>query len=431
MESRREAVAAPGRPAPPRVILLWVVVLILVGLGVYAAAPWVLPARIGEGPMVQMTRPDGVQLVWYMSRPTACTVVVTVDGEARTLAASADGRRNTVGIDGLAPARSYPYEIRVGRRVLTSDLAFQTARADDKAHTFIVFGDSGRGTRAQYELAAEMARSQPPPDFLLHTGDLVYSDGARRKFDSRFFTPYRELIARVNFWPCLGNHELATDGGSARPYQEVFELPDNGPAGLPPDFNYWFDYGSSRVAVVDTNADEAVLRERVVPWLLEVMADPAPRWRFVSFHHPPYTGGKYEPDERVQRTLVPALEQAGIDVAFVGHDHSFQRIGPLRAGRLVEPGAGVTYIVSAAGGASLYKPRGVRPEYVAVHDFEHYSFTQVTIDGDTLSLRQIALGGDVIDDYRLEKAASGGLDAGSLTTAPASPQAVEEGVREE
>ncbi len=397
------------KPASPRKVLLWVVVVIAVGYASYAVAPWILPARIYEGPLVQMATEDGVTLVWYTTRPVECTVAITVDGTERVERALADGSRNSVRVDGLAPGTAYDYEVRVDKRPISEGLKFVTNRADERRYSFIVFGDSGRGTPAQYELATEMTRAQPDPELLLHTGDLIYSGGGRHRYNERFFTPYRDLISRVNFWPCLGNHEI-DDDGQAAPYQEVFEVPANGPAGLPEDFNYWFDYAGSRFAVIDTNADEAILREQVAPWLIEVMSDPAPRWKFVAFHHPPYSGGKYKPDERVQRALVPALEQAGVDIVFCGHDHGYERTHPLRGGEIVEAGQGVTYIITAAAGAHLYEPKSPRPEYVALLNHEVYSYTQITILDNQLTLRQIALGGSAIDELILNKPATARRD---------------------
>ncbi len=386
----------------PRTILLWVVVLTVVATVLRALSPWILPIRIIEGPIVQMAAPDAVTLVWYTTRPAECAVTVNVDGESRTTPAVAEGARNSLRISGLSPDSSYTYDIRLGDRDLTEGRAFQTNRGDEQPYTFIVFGDSGRGTRSQYVLARTMNASQPAPEFLLHTGDLVYSGGARRKYNERFFTPYRQMLARINFWPCVGNHELDEHGQSPA-YQEVFEVPANGPVGLPEDFNYSFDYATCRVAVIDSNADEETLRTLVAPWLLDVMAQPAPRWKFACLHHPPYSGGKYLPDGRVQRALVPAFEQAGIDIVFSGHDHSYQRSHPLLHGEIVAPGEGIVYVISGAGGAELYEPRGPVPDFVASYDYEDYSFTQVTIDGDALTLRQITLDGELADEITLTK----------------------------
>lgn len=422
MATRRPlTLAARSGVARPRVILLWVVVLIVVALGVYAVTPWILPVRISEGPLVQMATESAVAVVWYTTRSAECAVSLSIDGEQRTFAATADGRRNRVDITGLTPGTSYPYGIHVGQRALTENLALQTNRNDGGRYGFIVFGDSGRGSRAQYELAAEMTRAQPPADFLLHTGDLIYSDGARKGFKSRFFAPYRTLLARINFWPCLGNHDI-DEAGDAHPYCEVFELPDNGPPGLSPEHNYWFDHNTCRVAVIDSNLDETELRDKVAPWLRAAMSSTEPRWKFVSLHHPPYTGGKYEPTARVQRALVPVFEQTGVDIVFTGHDHMYQRLHPLRGGAVVASGQGVLYIVTGAGGAKLYQPKTPRPDYVATLESERHSFTQVVVDGDALTLRQIAIDGDVIDEYTLHKSAAADTAASSparTDTAPA------------
>ena len=410
MTCRRSVAFQRLAAAAPRVVLLWVVVLIVVAAGMYAVAPWILPVRINEGPMVQLASGDAVSLVWFTTRPATCSVNVTIDGVERVFNANAVGRRQLVRIDGLQPATTYPYRIQAGRRKLSDGLAFQTNGTAKQRYGFVVFGDSGRASQAQYSLAADMACLQPPPDFLVHTGDLVYPSGERRLYGERFFVPYRHLLPRVNFWPCLGNHDVAKDG-SAAAYEEVFELPHNGPEGLRPGYNYWFDYASSRFVVIDSDADETTLKERVAPWLLAAMSAPGPRWKFVAFHHPPYTGGKHAPDLRVQRALVPAIEAAGVDIVFNGHDHNYQRTYPLRGGEIVSPeeaasgASGVIYIVTGAGGAQLYElqPPAKRPAYFAFGDGQQHSFTHVTIDGDKLTLRQIAQGGNVIDEVQLAK----------------------------
>lgn len=411
--SEREARLGDRRPAraSPRVVLLWACAAILIALGLYAAAPWILPVRIYEGPFVQMAAEDSVTLIWYTTRPAECAVVVTADGQQRMETAVADGRRQRVRIAGLTPGTRYPYQIRAGNRPLSDELAFQTNRPRGERYTFLVLGDSGMGSRAQYQLADRMVHAEPPADFVLHTGDLVYPDGARRRYEERFFAPYRRLLARINFWPCLGNHDVKKakpaspepDDGRGPAYEEVFELPLNGPDGLPANHNYWFDYASCRIAVCDSNVTEAVMTEQVAPWLAAVLADAGPRWKFVVFHHPPYTGARHKPDVRVQRTLVPVLDAANVDVVFNGHDHLYERTHPLRDGEIVESGAGVVYIVTGAGGAELYETKKPLPAYIAAADDHHYSFTQVTVNGDELSLRQLALDGKVIDEITLLK----------------------------
>lgn len=386
-----------------------------------AAAPWLLPVRIHEGPLVQMPTTDAATLIWYTTRPATCEVIVDVDGQSQTFPAIADGTRQRADLTGLQPGHTYPYRIATSSRALTDNLALQTVRAPGQAFNFIVFGDSGRGSQGQFSLAAEMARLTPAPDFLVHAGDIIYASRLRAHYADRFFTPYRHLLPRIGFWPCPGNHEF--EDGRADAYQEVFELPANGPEGLPADFNYWFDYASARFAMIDSNADEATLAQRVAPWLRQVMSEPGPRWKFAVLHHPPYTGGKYAPDQRIQRALVPTFETVGIDVVFSGHDHNYQRTHPLRGGQIVAPDEGIVYIITGAGGATLYQPAATsRPTFTAAADHEHHSFTHVAIDGGTLRMRQVTIGGDVLDEWRLEKSPPATISATPPpTTAPAPP----------
>jgi len=408
------AVWHPATPAqrrlgavPPRVILLWVILLIVFAAVMHAVAPWILPARIIEGPLVQSVAPQSATLVWYLTRPAPCEVVVMIDGQGRGYPVHSEGRRNVAHLDGLEPGSVYPYEIRTGRRLLTRDLSLRTGAPAGQRFTFLVFGDSGMGSRAQYLLARDMLASQPPPDFILHTGDIVYPAGERKLYEERFFAPYRALLASIPLWPCLGNHDVQDDG-TAPAYEEIFVVPENGPAGLPPKHNYWFDHASCRVAVIDSNADEKTLRGHVAPWIRSVLAPTDARWKFVVLHHPPYTAGKYPPDATIQDTLVPIFEDTGVDLVFSGHDHNYQRTHPLRGGQVVEPGNGIVYIVTGAGGAKLYDLRrpDQRPTWIAAAADQHHSFTQVTVEDDQLTVRQIARGGIIIDQFVLRKEAA-------------------------
>lgn len=385
---------------PPRVSRLRVLrncVLFIFVAG--AAGHWIwtlLPGRWSDGPMLQDVSETAASLVWYTSKPVADQrLVIRVGAVERTMPVAHEETRHRVRVSGLQPGTTYAYRILTGERTWMSG-EFATNKPRGQAFSFVVFGDSGRATAEQFALAAQMQRLTP--DFLLHTGDLVYSAGERADFPERFFQPYRELLARVCFWPSLGNHDVSerTHGGD---YLGVFELPENGPAELDVERHYWFDYADARFVIVDSNADASELEQRVAPWLSACFADARDRWRFVVFHHPPYTCGPHGPDERIQRALVPAMEAAGVHMVFSGHDHLYERTAPLRGGQPADDG--VVYIVSGAGGARLYEaaPAAERPSYfLAVNDHVH-SFSHVAIEGEALTLRQIDVGGQVIDTW--------------------------------
>jgi acid phosphatase type 7 len=392
------------RGSQARSAALATVLFLAGGWGLYALGPWILPVRIIEGPMLQQGSAadgeTGVSLIWYTTRvlsPGDCQVTIAVGGQEQTLPAEATGKRNRVRIDGLSPGSAYPYTIRLAGRKLTESV-LRTNKPAGAPFSFIVFGDSGLGGREQYQLAGKMVDSVPLPDFMLHTGDLVYSRGARSRYKDRFFAPYRKLLAQVDFWPCLGNHDVS-EPAFGQPYLDVFELPQNGPTGVPAERHYWFDYASARVAVIDSNADEATMKERVAPWLREVMTGSRATWKFVALHHPPYTAGGHQPNLSVQHALVPIFDEAGVDIVFCGHDHIYERTYPMRGGARTPEG--VVYVVTGCGGGQLYdaRPAAERPACLSVVIDHHYSFTHVQINGQALQLRQIGIDGKVLDEW--------------------------------
>jgi hypothetical protein len=392
-----------------RRVLLVAFLIILIALGLYAVWPWILPAFIYEGPMVQMAGERKVTLVWYMTRPVEEGLSVRVGDGEQAFAVETNDRRCRAVITGLEPGHTYPCTIALNRHTL-AQAKLRTNKPAGEPFTFAVLGDSGKGNQQQYRLAAQIAATDP--DLVLHTGDLVYPCGERRDYRERFFAPYREIIRSVNFWPSLGNHDLY-EPSYGQPYLEVFELPESGPPELPPERNYWFDYADARIAIVDSNLEEPALRDQVAPWLESVLAESSALWKFVVFHHPPYTGGHYPPDEKIQRTLVPVFESTGVDIVFNGHDHMYERTCAIRAGEPVDAGPtsmpgdsrGVVYIVTGAGGARLYEalPPEQRPAYIAALNNQIHSFTHVSIAGNELTLDQITLDGEVIDHWTLRK----------------------------
>lgn len=395
-----------GVVTPPwrrRRVILAAVVVIAAAAAAYSLLPWILPLAIDEGPLVQQAATESAILVWYTSRPAQCVLEVGAPPGVKRIPVESSGRRHLARLDGLTPATEYPYAIRSGDRELAA-ATLRTAGPPGQPIRFIVFGDSGKATREQYQLAAEIAARKP--DFLLHTGDLVYPGGERRYFRERFFRPYRETIRCVPIWPSLGNHDVS-EPEFGQPYLEVFELPGNGPAGLPPERSYWFSQGPACFVVIDSNLDEPTLREQVAPWLIEVFAASTAPWRFVVLHHPAYTVGPHGPTERVQTALVPAFERAGVDMVFSGHDHLYCRTHPLRSGEMVPPDEGIVYVVSGAGGARLYEavPQPRRPGYVAAFHDQRHGFTEIELAARELRLRHILLGGAIVDSWTRTKPA--------------------------
>lgn len=391
----------------PRAVLGGVLVFLLLATGGYWLYEYLGPTSIYEGPMVQQATTDSAVLVWYTSRPTQCELTVGIGEQSQRVDVTVEGRRNVARLRGLPTAAAIKYAISDGPRELFHG-TLHTAKPRGSPFTFLVFGDSGRGKSEQYVLASRMPEQSP--DFIVHTGDLIYPAGERDDFRRKFFEPYKAILAQVAFWPSLGNHDMAEEAPLGAPYRNVFELPENGPPGGTPENEYWFDYAEARFAVLDSNCTAAALRDRTAPWLRGVFGSgaggAAPGWRFIVLHHPVYSVGKHGDTAGYAELLVPLIDELQIDVVFCGHDHLYERTYPMRGGAAMKAGEGGTvYLVSGAGGAKLYEmtPRSAWPTYMAVALNSQHSFTIIKVEGAELRGRQIGMDGQVLDEWSLRK----------------------------
>lgn len=364
--------------------------------------------RIVRGPMVQLVEGNELSITWDTSRPMDLEVRL-LSGDGSTIVATqsipATKERTVVRFGDLTVGTKYRYQLWHDGDLL-ADHPVSTAPPRGASFRVLAFGDSGTGGREQYQLASRM--DDFDPDVIVHTGDLVYFFGERKHYPRRFYAPYGELVARVPFYPCLGNHDTYKDNGG--PLLAEFVLPPNGPSGLTPERHYWFDFGDVRFVAIDTNVEEKELRERVAPWLDSVLAAAGDRWKVVFFHHTVYSNGRHGDTLRVQLALVPVMESRGVQLVLNGHDHMYERTGPMRGGKTARPGEGVVYVTTGGGGADLYERRSkVKPEVAVIHEHTH-SFTILDVSPSAIRLQQIDIDGKQVDEYVIPKspAANGG-----------------------
>jgi hypothetical protein len=249
---------------------------------------------------------------------------------------------------------------------------------------FAVIGDSGRGNAPQYEVAAQMVafRRQFPYAFVLMLGDNIYEGPATdADFAEKFEKPYRALLDDgVKFYAVLGNHDDPREVSyplfnmeGERYYQ--FSPPEDLLAKLATRVAFF--------ALDSTNLDGVQLQ-----WLDERLGRSEATWKICFFHHPLYTSGRYSMSSRAYRwTLEPLLIRRGVNVAFSGHEHIYQR---------TELQNGILYFVS--GGAGSLRPGdGLRSSFIARTFASDYHFMLVEIAGRQLWFQAVSRAGRTID----------------------------------
>lgn len=348
---------------------------------------------ITRGPYVMSPAPDAITIAWGTNRPAEGRVDFGA-GAAYNGSAAAAGpaAQHAVTLTGLAPGTSYRYRVVAGGQVLAEGLTFRTAPPPGASDfTFAVLGDSGAGSAAQARVAERLEALRP--DFVLHTGDVIYPAGEARHLDPRFFRPYRRLIATTPFFLSLGNHDVATAGGQA--YLEAFPLPRNNPEGT--RRYYSFEYGDARFIALDSNQPPGP-DGPMYAWLARELERRAAGWTFAFFHHPPYSSGKHGSHLAIREAWGPLFERARVAVVFSGHDHTYERTRPIRD--FAAEGPGVVYVVSGGGGADLY-PVGRNPWTAHAASLHHV--VRVAVRGCRLELAAVAVDGTVFDRALLDR----------------------------
>lgn len=334
------------------------------------------------------------------AEPFGTATVQIFGGEGELVVEATTAERTWVWVHGLSPDTEYRYRITVdgtewaagerwdwvparrgGYDLMPAgrsyDLRFRTWPAADAATPAVriaALGDYGVGTRVDSESSRRQRRIADVLDnlvaddavrFVVSLGDNIYvgeggrvddeSGGEDDDWYSSFFQPYRYALARVPFFPAIGNHDTAdTEGSDDRAQlEDNFHLherfrdePDR--ASREPGLFYRVQYGRDlELVCLDTSldsADERVHRYFQAPehraWLEQTFGPRGLRWQIPFSHHPMFCAGPAHPnDAEMCELLLPMFERAGVRLVLAGHEHNFQ----------VNRVDGRTYVVSGAG----------------------------------------------------------------------------------
>lgn len=250
--------------------------------------------------------------------------------------------------------------------------------APERLH-FAVYGDTRSQPDKHRAVVAQMVKARP--EFVLQTGDLVGGDGSDPKAWDEAFEIIAPLRALGPYYMAMGNH----DRGNPNVARQL---------DLPADerMYYTVSRGNCLFVVLNTNTiRRSGQDEEQVAWFKQQLRAASAAHVFVLMHHPPYTIGSYRPgDLTVRKRLLPILKQYPVDAVFSAHDHNYYRTRR----------DGITFIVTAGGGAPLYDQH---PELAQEGDVykKSYHFVDVTVTGSSVAMRAIDEQGRELDSFTL------------------------------
>jgi hypothetical protein len=316
--------------------------------------------------------PDYVELTWgtavgvnTLGRSAPSPGEATIHIAGRTLVTKA----NQITIGDLLPDQTYAYQVSIGKNTVGQG-EVRTWAAKAQRLVFFVIGDFGTGRAPQYKIARVMweefqrrAKTDNPVRFILSTGDNIYGDIAGfvlgvlhtgaddADWADKFFAPYEPLLARVPFFPTLGNHDgnETEKRGDLAAILDNFPYPQNKPARY-----YKFSYADlaeffalDSTKNTETGPPQAAYLENSEQfhWMQTEFAKPHPAWVIPFFHHPPFTAGPLHAASYDQlRQWVSLFGASGVKVVFNGHEHNFQ------VSEANQQTGNINFIVSGAGG---------------------------------------------------------------------------------
>lgn len=259
--------------------------------------------------------------------------------------------------------------------------------ASSRVHV-LATADFGSGNSAQRAVGAQMGaiQSRDPVDLVILGGDNIYAtsawgDGDLKGIEQTFYKPYRELIAaKVPFHAVLGNHDIRSANGDP---QIAFR-----PFGMKGRW-YTVRQGPVEFFMLDTNVNAPWQHQ--LPWLRKSLAASTAPWKVVVGHHPIYSAGLYGDDRTLINRLTPLFERHGVQLYINGHEHNYERTRPL---------SGTTYLTVGGGGASL---RPVVANSRTARAISTYSFGELIVEGNSLTIRGIDSKGRVFDSVTLQR----------------------------
>lgn len=351
-------------------------------------------------PYVQSTTSNSTVIAWATDTAGSSEVHYSTDQSYNQVVAATSTPVNSQyyhasTLTGLSAHTTYYYKVFTDGSDLTpwSAVTFTTATTGD-SFTFVAYGDSRDGSNDAKALSAQMQLWGF--DLALHTGDIA-TNGQYGQFQDQYFTVYRDLIRSIPFFTSLGNHDYGVN--PPQPYLDVFYLAENAPSGDKEEY-YSFDWGNAHFVALDTNQNYASGSAQY-NWLVNDLASTHKDWRFVFFHHPPYSSGGHGSDSNVRNTLGPVFQTYNVSLVFTGHDHDYERTWPMLNGVVSTAwDGGVVYVVTGGGGAPLSSAGA--GDFTA-YSSSRYHFTRIQVAGCRLTLQAIDTSGNIFDTCVLDR----------------------------
>jgi hypothetical protein len=341
--------------------------------------------QIARGPYLSNVTGTSAVVSWWTNLATAGAVGwgETAVSEHSVADASGSVQHHAVTITGLAPGKTYKYQVTSGSA--TSASTFRTAAPAGATFKFAAIGDFGGGSSGATQNGANIAGAAT--SFIQTVGDNIYPTSGLpdpnfsttySDFDQRFFKPFGAAIKSQAFFPANGNKEYYGDGQ----FWGAFPMLGTNHSW------YSYDWGDAHILVLDSEQPFTAGTEQYNFAKSDLAGHQGAAWRIVALQRPPYSSSSANSSSKPAQTdLVPLFEQQHVQLVLSGNSHNYERSYPLTGG--VQAAGGVTYVVTGAGGNGFNAFTLAQPAWSAFREATYYEYERVTVSPTSLLLEGV------------------------------------------
>lgn len=286
---------------------------------------------------------------------------------------------NNVLLTGLVKDTEYVYQ--AGDGTVWSDVKTFSTTLKNGSTNFFVIGDTQGSSPTDQAAVAAIANligsSHIDYDFGVQTGDFVDNAGAYQQW-ADVLSSFSSGFGDTDMIHALGNHEYGS-GMNVDAASVINMLPD--------EKYYSVTYGSVYVAVINyLYTNDAARVQEAAAWLVEDAKESDAIWKILVMHQPPYYTNPTGGNDYVHEYIPAAVDEAGIDFVFSGHDHAYARTQPMTGGA-VDNENGAVYIISGSTGEKSYDVILSESNHYAVATNDYTSiYLSVEVTGTTFTV---------------------------------------------
>jgi len=243
------------------------------------------------------------------------------------------GNIHFVTLTGLKPSTKYYYVCSDGLG-WSSEFSFSTPLFTPHPVSFGLIGDIGQTLNSQ--LTATSMMSDPVGiELILHVGDLSYADGWQPLWDT-YGRMFQNMSAKIPWMVIPGNHENEFFLQGFTAYQARFSMPSASSNPASKNLFWSINYSWAHIVALSTESAYTVGSEQY-NWFIKDMQSvnrAQTPWIIVMFHRPYYNSNTAHQGEVLDFKPIyePLLGKYCVDIALVGHVHSYERTLPVYNG---------------------------------------------------------------------------------------------------